>query len=181
VTACDKALLLDRLAEVVEYPDAAFTEHVRACVDGLAPASPTAAERVARFASAVAGKSEAELQEHYTAVLDLNPACALELGWHLFGDAHERGAFMAALREDEERVATPARRELPDHVTQILALLGREEPARAALLATLVLPAIDTVRRALEAAASPYTHLLDAIQTMVAGIAGGGREEVPAS
>jgi nitrate reductase assembly molybdenum cofactor insertion protein NarJ len=105
-----------------------------------------------------------------TAKFDMNPASALDLGWHLFGDAPERGAFMAALRDDLERVAVRESRELPDHLTHILALLAREDEDRAVRLAHLIAPAIENVRVALAGGKSPYAHVLAAVQTLVAAI-----------
>ncbi len=158
---------LDALAALVAYPDGDLQPRVRACRLDLAAISPAAAGELERFADAIARPSLGELQEQYTAAFDLDPACALEVGWHLFGEAHERGAFMAALREDLRRAGVPETAELPDHLTHVLALLGREQPARAAALAALVVPAIERVHRALGARGSPYVHVLAALREVM--------------
>jgi nitrate reductase delta subunit len=104
----------------------------------------------------------AELQERYSDAFDFNPSCTLDLGWHLFGESHERGAFMAALLDDMAGAGLAATAELPDHLTNVLALLAREAPDRAAMLADIVEPAVTRVHRALAEAGNPYADLLGA-------------------
>jgi nitrate reductase molybdenum cofactor assembly chaperone NarJ/NarW len=168
---------LDALAALVDYPDAALLSRVRAGLAGLSAMSPEAATALGRFADAIAGVPIAELQERYTGTFDLDPACALDVGWHLFGDAHDRGAFMAAVREELERAGVPAAPQLPDHLTCLVRLVAREQPARAAELAALIAPAIDTVQRALARRQSPYVHVLAALHAVIAEIAAEAREE----
>jgi nitrate reductase delta subunit len=170
--------LLDSLAALVHYPDGDLHGRVRSCVDEAAAMSPAAAGELGRFAEAIARPTLGELQEQYTEAFDLNPACALDLGWHLFGEAHERGAFMAALRDDLRRAGVAESTELPDHLTHVLALVGREPPAQAAALVALVTPAIERVHRALEERASPYVHVLAAVRAVVAGIGAPDAQEV---
>jgi nitrate reductase molybdenum cofactor assembly chaperone NarJ/NarW len=162
--------VLDGLGVLIGYPKADLGPRVRACLAGLAAISPAAATDLASFGDATAGTPLAQLQEHYTESFDLSPTCALDVGWHLFGDAHKRGAFMAALREDLRRVEVPETAELPDHLTHVLRLLGREAPPRAAVLAATIAPAIETVQRALARRGSPYRHLLSAVAAVVASV-----------
>jgi nitrate reductase delta subunit len=168
---------LDALIGLLGYPDAGLPSRARAALADPA-LGPSAVADLQGFAGAIAGMSIGDLQEHYTATFDLDPACALDVGWHLFGDAHERGAFMAALREDLQRAGVPETRELPDHLTRVLALLGREQPDRAAALAELIAPAIGSVRRALAGRQSPYVHVLAAVQAVMAGAGADDRQEV---
>jgi nitrate reductase delta subunit len=114
--------------------------------------------------------STAELQEEYTAAFDFDPACALELGWHLFGESRERGAFLAALREDLTSAGIQESHELPDHATHVLALVAREDYARAAQLADLVMPAVGAIERALLKRRSPYVHVFAAMYAELAAL-----------
>jgi nitrate reductase delta subunit len=170
--------LFDALAALVAYPDGDLEPRARACRAEVAAISPAATVELGRFADAIAGPSVGELQEQYTETFDLNPACSLDVGWHLFGETHRRGAFMAALREDLRRAGVPETAELPDHLTHVLALVGREHPARAAALAALVAPAIEAVHRALATRGSPYVHVLAALRDVVAGIGTVDAQEV---
>lgn len=162
--------LLDGLGALIGYPKADLGSRVRACLPDLAAISPAAATDLATFGDATAGMPLARLQEHYTESFDLTPTCALDVGWHLFGDAHKRGAFMAALREDLRHADVPETAELPDHLTHVLRLLGREAPPRAAALAATIAPAIETVHGALARRGSPYRHLLSALAAVVASL-----------
>jgi nitrate reductase molybdenum cofactor assembly chaperone NarJ/NarW len=166
VTALSTAVL-DDLARLLRYPDGDLQGDLRRCLAEVRdlPAEATAA--LERFGGAIAGWSTSALQEEYADAFDFNPACALDLGWHLFGDGHDRGAFMAALREDLARAGVPETSDLPDHLTHVLALAARENPGRAALLVELVSPAIQAVERALVARGSPYQHLLKAVMTVL--------------
>lgn len=159
--------VLDTVAELLSYPHGPLDARVGRCLAALDPADEAAAA-LQRFEQHVTGMSLAELQEHYTAVFDCNPACTLDLGWHLFGDTRERGGFLVVLRNDLERVGLPEVSELPDHLSHVLALLGREEPGRRAALVTLVAPAVAAVRGALEDRRSVYADLLTAIESLVA-------------
>ena len=94
-----------------------------------------------------------------------------------FGETRERGGFLAVLRADLERVGIPESIELPDHLSHVLALLGREEPGRAAILAALVAPAVAAVRAALEERETVYADLLAAVDSLVARRGAGAMTE----
>jgi nitrate reductase molybdenum cofactor assembly chaperone NarJ/NarW len=173
-----RAALLDTLAALIDYPDADLPARARRCLADLAAVSPAAAVELERFAEAIAGPSLGALREQYTETFDLDPACALDVGWHLFGERHERGAFMAALRDDLRRAGVSETTELPDHLIHVLPLVGREPPDRAAALAALVAPAIERMHRALVARGSPYVHVLAAVGAVMAGVGEEDAQEV---
>src|SRR6266568_3182701 len=56
-------------------------------------------------------------QELYVQTFEFNPACTLELGWHLFGENYERGEFLVRMREQLRRHGIAESNELPDHLT----------------------------------------------------------------
>jgi nitrate reductase molybdenum cofactor assembly chaperone NarJ/NarW len=160
-------VVLDDLAKLLAYPDGDLHGDLRRCVADVRDLPTEATAALEAFRGAIDGWSTSALQEEYADAFDFNPACALDLGWHLFGDGHDRGAFMAALREDLARAGVPETSDLPDHLTHVLALVARERPERAALLVELVSPAIQAVERALVARGSPYQHLLKAVMTVL--------------
>ncbi len=158
------------LARLVAYPDE--RTHEDACAM-LAAAHATPGAAAAReFLEVTAPMTAAELQEEYTNSFDFDPACALDLGWHLFGESRERGALLAGLRADLARAGLHESHELPDHLTQVLALIAREPEERAAPLAELVMPAVGGVERALTKRGSPYAHVLAAVYAELAALAG---------
>ncbi len=144
------------LARLVSYPDANTA---------------TDAAAAGPVFDAIAAMPLGCLQEQYTADFDFDPACSLNVGWHLFGESRERGAFLALLREDLGRAGIAESAELPDHLSHVLALVDRDEPSRAAELAAIVLPAVAAIEQALTARRSPYAHLLHHVYTELSALA----------
>jgi nitrate reductase delta subunit len=170
----------DALAALSAYPRADLNQRVRECASALHATSPGAAEEIERFAYATAETPLDVLQDVYVAAFDFDPDCALELGWHLFGDSFERGEFMATIRERLDRVGIPETEGLPDHLANVLPLLAREEPSKAGALAAKIAPAIVHVRTALKDRRNFYVHLLAAIDMAVASL-GASNPEATAS
>ena len=160
-----------QLAGLISYPRRHPAARLADCIQGSRRCGETdVAAALERFAAAIDGRPLPALQERYAETFDFNPACTLDLGWHLFQDSHERGAFMAALAEDLARAGVTETMELPDHLTNVLALLGHEESGRAPALARSIEPALDRIFRALDTAGNPYASVLEAIQSALAGI-----------
>jgi nitrate reductase molybdenum cofactor assembly chaperone NarJ/NarW len=152
----------DRLAELVEYPEhGTYSDLVESCLK--ASTGSAAADALERFRSVVAETGVASMQERYVEAFDLNPACTLNMGWHLLGDAPERGAWLVALREDLARAGVLERGELPDHLPALLRLIAREGEAPASELAIRIGPAIARVRDELAAQRNPFADLIDAV------------------
>jgi nitrate reductase delta subunit len=103
------------------------------------------------------------MQELYVQTFEFNPACTLEIGWHLFGENYERGEFLVRMREQLRRHGIAESTELPDHLTHLLPLVGRMERDEAAQLAgEFILPALVKIRSAVHD--NPY-------EPVIAGIA----------
>lgn len=173
--------LFDDLAALAVFPRFALAPHARACAAEWRTACPDAAAAMERFAVTIDGFSLPALQEEYTAAFDFDPACALELGWHLYGDAFERGAFLVEIRDALTRAGVAESDGLPDHIAHILPLLAREEADCAQAHAAMVAPAIARVRESLQKRQSPYLDLIAAIEAAVAALRAGRLQEAPAS
>jgi nitrate reductase delta subunit len=132
---------------------------------------PPVLDALARFGRGIAEMPLTDLQECYSEVFDFGTACTLDVGWHLFGETRDRGLFLSALVEDLARAGVARSTELPDHLTHVLALVGREEPGHAETLASLVEPAVEAIRRALAERGSVYAPLLDAVQAALETLA----------
>jgi nitrate reductase delta subunit len=102
-------------------------------------------------------------QELYVQTFEFNPACTLEIGWHLFGENYERGEFLVRMREQLRRHRIAESTELPDHLTHLLPLIARMEYGEAALfVGEFILPALTKIRSAIHN--NPY-------ELVIAGIA----------
>jgi nitrate reductase assembly molybdenum cofactor insertion protein NarJ len=177
------APVLDALAELFEYPRAGHVARMRDLVGRIAAEAPETAadlEPLARFA---ADKSLGECEELYVHTFDANAERALEVGWQVFGEQYERGAFLVDLRGRMRALGVAETTELPDHLTQVLRLLGRmdDDDART-LVARAVTPSLKRVREHV-AAACAYAGALEAVAKVLAAFAaaepsesaGGGR------
>lgn len=159
--------LFESLAEVLTYPGAgqAFQpvlSYDDAIANALAAATLESAEPLARFAESVRGLSIVELQELYIRTFDLNPVCALEIGWHLFGENYDRGIMLVRLRALLDKHGIRESGELPDHLTHALRLLDRMSDEDALdFAAACVVPALHKMRAAI--AGNPYEPVIDAI------------------
>ena len=115
------------------------------------------------FAARLRYPEEAAQQELYVQTFEFNPACTLEIGWHLFGENYERGEFLVRMREQLRRFGIEETTELPDHLTYLLELIPRMDRDEAAVLAgQYILPALAKIREALKE--NPYAPLIAAIE-----------------
>ena len=93
---------------------------------------------------------EASQQEVYVETFEFNPACTLELGWHLFGENYERGEFLVRMREQLRRHRIAESTELPDHLTLLLPLVARMSHDEATqLVGEFILPAVAKILSAI--------------------------------
>lgn len=149
----------DGLAALLDYPDGTFPARLDGCLESAGELPADAASALRRFAEAVSGVSIAELQETYTETFDLDPGCTLDVGWHLFGERFERGAFLADLRPRLAAAGIGERNELPDFLPTLLRLLWTN-PDQTLELRALVASAVATLTSALRERGSPYEHLV---------------------
>jgi nitrate reductase delta subunit len=156
----------DLLATLLTYPRDDYLQVLAQC-RAACPAE--ASRHLAAFAERIGGLFAAELEESYTRTFDLNPQCALEVGWHLFGDTYDRGEFLVLMRQQLRRHGLEESAELPDHLTHVLPLLSRMAPDEAAALASrYVLPALEKMLAGLGGRGNPFEALLRAARCLVA-------------
>ena len=61
---------------------------------------PEAAKEISAFGAFIEQHDLWEVEEAFTQTFDVNPACALDIGWHLFGEEYARGMFLVRMREE---------------------------------------------------------------------------------
>ena len=154
----------DLLAALVGYPGEQYLSKAVLCLEALAESDPKAAAPLGEFLAQTRNFSLEEFQELYAATFDLDPACSLEVGWHLFGENYERGEFLVKMRGELRRLGVAESTELPDHLTHALAALGHMEPQAAADFAGACLfPALDKMGAALKGKSNPFENALLAV------------------
>ncbi len=120
------------------------------------------------FVDYAKAQSQAELEELYTRTFDFNTECALEIGWHLYGENYERGDFLVKMRERLRRCEIAESCELPDHLTHVLAALGRlDEEESYRIIFDFVLPAMEKIINAMSGKDNPYEKALKFIQQVL--------------
>ena len=152
----------EKLADLLEYPNEDWATRVES-VHRIT----TDSDAFAKFIAAVGQLSLFDLQELYTRTFDLNPVCALEIGYHLFGENYKRGEFLAHLRETEMPFGLGQEHQLPDYLPVLLRLLTKlgEEELRASLIGECLIPGLDKMITSLKDGENPYRHLLETVQT----------------
>lgn len=109
-----------------------------------------------------------ELEELYTRTFDINPVASLEIGWHLYGETYERGSFLVTMRALMRRFGIQESTELPDHLSNVLQVMGAMEPAEAnPFYSQYLLPALTKIVNAFTGQNNPFEHLLAALKTFL--------------
>src|SRR6266508_3255906 len=154
----------ETFADLLEYPDdrwAARVESARAISGDCAA--------LCDFIADVAPLPLSDLQELYTRTFDLNPVCALEIGYHLFGENYKRGEFLAHLRETEAPFDLGQEHQLPDYLPVLLRLLTKleDDGLRTSLISECLIPGIEKMLAALKDSDNPYKYLLDRVRAQL--------------
>ncbi len=174
-----RAEVLDGLAALLRYPD---EECVRTFDDALAVIEVEdleLAESLAPLARSIGELSLMELEEQYTRTFDINPLCTLEIGWQLYGEDYNRGAFLVRMRSLMRHVGVEESAELPDHLAHVLPVLGRASDAITDDLArAFTMPAMRKMLDAFDENENPYRSLLAGIHAWL-GREFGTEEAVP--
>src|SRR6516225_9717752 len=123
------------------------------------------------FATGAEGMTLTDLQELYARTFDLNPACALEVGYHLFGENYKRGEFLANLRATEAPFELGQAQQLPDYLPVLLRLLPKleDQELRSSLITECLIPAIEKMLGTFKDAANPYRSLLETLRIKLQG------------
>lgn len=155
---------LDALATLLEYPGEGFDVRAKAAFDVLAREAPS----LSTACAAVAAGGPA-LEEAFARTFDWSEERSLDLGWHLYGERYERGAFLVSMRSRLRIAGVEEGEELPDHLTVLLRALGRMSAAEAAAFCAAILaPALSKLVAGFERAeASPYRAPLVALLALV--------------
>lgn len=163
-----KAATLDHLAELFKYPRRVHGPGLHELAREVGGESAAAGAALDRFARAVTGLSLEAQQELYVRTFEMNPLCSLEVGWQLYGEHYERGAFLVRMRQTLRALELAESPELPDHLTHVLEMVGRmPDTQRNAFVTDLLEPAMVKMNGSLAETDNPYRHLLQAICNLI--------------
>jgi nitrate reductase molybdenum cofactor assembly chaperone NarJ/NarW len=158
----EKRALLKLLSLCLAYPDAETLTEMETAAAGLG--EPRAQERLSHFMTLMKAQSLLKLQEHYTAVFDMNPSASLNLTYHLMGDREDRGRALAELLEVYLRAGfEPAVNELPDFLPLMLEFLAAAAPDEPHALILRCLSAVPVIAGRLKETDSLYAVPLELV------------------
>lgn len=129
----------DALAKLFEYPQGDPVAEVQTAIVELASLDPRLAEPLVALRRALQEDEPADrlyrAQERFVRTFELNPVCALEVGWQLYGEQYARGTFLVRMRELVRDTGLTEGTELPDHLSMVLRVIPRAAEPRATKLA----------------------------------------------
>jgi nitrate reductase delta subunit len=160
--------VLQALVRLLSYPDPRTAQAAELLYVVLHDVMPQAAHDAARFGEYVEQHELWELEEAFTRTFDVNPACALEVGWHLFGEEYARGMFLVRMRQELRKYGLPESSELPDHMTHVLAVVAAMPDDEAArFVRACVQPAVEKMYQALAGQDTPYRHVVACLASVI--------------
>lgn len=153
-----------RLSKLIEYPTVELQQELVSGRECLSLTALDAAEAVTQFTAYAKETTLADMQELYTRIFEINPVCALEVGWQLFGERYERGTFIVKIRQTLRGLGLTESSELPDHLTHILQILDHLPAEEAGAFAGLfVVPAMEKMIAGFKDKHGVYYDLLNGI------------------
>jgi len=151
------------LAEGLRYPRPGLAERLETASTRL----PVGGMRQTyqAFVRGIQPLSLGEWEELYTRTLDLNPPVVPYVGFQIWGESYQRGAFMAQLNRELDVYGVGLEGELPDHLLPLLGYLdhaGQPLPELLEVLPVAVHKMVQVLQKA--EADNPYLSLLRAIE-----------------
>ena len=149
------------LAQALVYPHPGLLDELRAGLAGLGKVP--GRDGLAAFVKKIARLSLEQWEELATATLDLSPAAAPYVGFQVWGNSYQRGAFMAKLNRALAELDIDPGGELPDHLVPVLRYLaaaGQPLPELAEHLKTALERMIAIMRE--KERGNPYIHVYEA-------------------
>ena len=157
----EKVRSLGTISLLLSYPDSHYLQLVELLFLIVQSELPEAAKGLSEFGKFVEQCGEHEFEEAYTRTFDVNPSCALEIGWHLFGEDYMRGQFLVRMRGELAKYQIPESGELPDHLTHVLPVVAMMPSEEAHQFShACVFPAIHKMQASLDKNQSPFRHLI---------------------
>ncbi len=162
--------IYDSLASLLVYPGDDYHQRVTRAARALAAVDGEAGLLLAHFAEQIRNFSVESLQELFIQTFDMNPVRSLEVGWHLFGENYDRGTFLVKMRQQLRRFGVAESGELPDHITHVLAVLGRMPADESEEFAVAcVFPALEKMRAGFadKNESNAFKNVLDALAALL--------------
>ncbi|MHC5011468.1 MAG: nitrate reductase molybdenum cofactor assembly chaperone [Planctomycetota bacterium] len=160
---------LEALSGLLDYPDEGYAERAARAEAAIRERSPAVADALGAFFRAVEATPLTALEERFTRTFDWSPERCLEIGWHLYGENYDRGAFLVQMRDLLRHAGLDESGELPDHLGRLLLAVARlpaddTEP----LVRERLIPALEKIRAGFKDDDNPFADVVRATHIALA-------------
>ena len=160
----ERRRLLKLLSILLQYPEEEWIHRVEELRDALKLIpKPEVQERCTVFLNYLAATPLIRLQENYTATFDLSPNTCLNLTYHRWGDARERGNALVAfhhLYQSSGYESTTG--DLPDYLPLVLEFVSVNRQQSPILLGQYC-DQVETIGSRLQENGSPYAGVFEIV------------------
>ena len=168
--------VMNAFSRLLSYPDSHTDQTAEWLYIVLQGEIDEAASAISQFGAFLEKHEIWQVEEAFTRTFDVNPACALEVGWHLFGEEYARGMFLVRMREELRKHDLTESVELPDHISHVLAVVASmQEDEAAKFVNACVQPAVAKMNDALQKTESPYRHVVSGLANVMRNKWGEGK------
>ena len=157
--------LLKVLSALLQYPDDELLLLLQELREAVAEIpQKDYREKCVKFLDYLDNNSLIRLQEEYSATFDLNPATSLNLTYHKWGDARERGSALSDLNYLYHKAGYDSSDDdLPDYLPLILEFLSITTSAGSFSFLGQYCDHVETVGSRLREQGSPYVGLFEIV------------------
>lgn len=147
------------LSVLLQYPETELIECLRE-LEAVLERRPVWRERLRPLLAYLGTTPLIDLQQHYVATFDRNPAHSLHLFEHIHGESRDRGqAMVDLLAEYRNHGLEMVGDDLPDYVPLFLEFLAQQEEEEARRLLGDAVHVLAHLGRKLAAAGEPYAAI----------------------
>lgn len=160
--------IFTHFSRLVSYPEIGIQEDTDALMRALSNDKEDA-DKLGQFSEVIRNSKHSDIEELFTRSFDLNAACCLEIGWHLYGEDYKRGEFLVRMRQSLAEENLTETGELPDHLSHCLLFLTRLDLEDAHEFSkSYLLPAIAKILIGFDKKQSnPYQNVIKVLQTVL--------------
>lgn len=164
-----------KLASILlQYPTAPVIDGVDTLFEAASQTPKKVRAHFLAFLQWISDSDPDDVARHYVKTFDLRKRCALYLTYYRYGDTRKRGMALIEFKTAYRRAGfSPDEYELPDYLPMVLDFAALDD--RGARLLHGHRSDLELLRRALDAAQSPYVELLEALLASLPGL---GRREL---
>lgn len=166
---------LRAVADALEYPDSTSVARLLQAVGPVTAVDVRMGAALSHLASWLAEAAPGVAEERYSGLFDLHPVCTLHVGYHLFGEAYQRGALLSGLVGEMRKVGMVPGEELPDYLPNVLRILAALPAGedREILVDALLLPGLTRMTDGLKDVDHPWAEIVRALPELLAPLGGG--------